>query len=103
MKSLLDSRSILQREKETIIEGILVPRLWKSTGEVTALALNTLDEREYFIEDPRCEARNLIDHLRKRVRLAGTVFGNRVVRVTSVAVQDYAESFKPKNPEKESR
>ena len=84
-----NSRSIVLRERERVLEGILVPRRWRASGEISAVALNTLDEREYLIEDPGCEARGLLDHLRKRVRITGTVLGNRVVRVTTVTVQDF--------------
>jgi hypothetical protein len=70
------------------LEGILVPRRWKASGEVAALALNTLDEHEYVIEDPTCEARGIHEHLRRQVRLIGTVVGNRVVHIAAISVMD---------------
>ena len=70
------------------LEGILVPRRWKASGQVAAVALATLDEREYAIEDPGREAQVLLRHLRKRVCLSGTVIGNRMVRITAVSVLD---------------
>jgi hypothetical protein len=76
------------RKREMTLEGILVPRRWNASGEVAGLTLNTLDEREYVIEDPGCEARVLLKHLRKQVRLTGTVIGNRVVHVTAVSTPD---------------
>lgn len=82
------SRSALFRKRGVILEGILVPLRWKVSGQVAALALNTLDDREYVIDDPGCETRGLLQHLRKRVRLTGAVIGNRVVQVTDVTVQD---------------
>jgi hypothetical protein len=76
------------RRGETTVEGILVPRRWKAGGEVAAVALNALDEREYVIEDPRCASLGLLKHLRSRVRLTGTVIGNLMVHITSVSVLD---------------
>lgn len=70
------------------LEGILVPRRWKASGEVAGLTLNTPGEREYVIEDPGCEARGLVKHLRKRVRLTAVVTGNRVVQIIGIFVLD---------------
>jgi hypothetical protein len=41
-----DNRSLAQRRRGMTLEGILVPWCWKVSGEVAALALDTLDERE---------------------------------------------------------
>jgi hypothetical protein len=80
--------STASRRGETTVEGILVPRRWKADGEVAAVALNTLDEREYVIGDYRCATLGLLMHLRSRVRLTGTVVGNRMVHITRVSVLD---------------
>jgi hypothetical protein len=58
------------------------------------VALNTLDEREYRIEDPGSEARDLHAYLRQRVLITGTVLGNRVVRITAIKVRDFPESIR---------
>jgi hypothetical protein len=83
-------RSVAPRSHGTTLEGILVPRRWKATGKVAALALNTLDESEYVIEDPTWEERGFHEHLRKRVRLIGTVVGNRLVQIAAISVMDSA-------------
>ncbi|HXV75346.1 MAG TPA: hypothetical protein VD788_03440 [Candidatus Polarisedimenticolaceae bacterium] len=83
-----DTNSTQPREREVTLEGVLIARRWKAAGQVAAYALNTLDEREYLIDDPRFDGRVLFEHLRKRVRVTGTVIGNRVVRVASIGNSD---------------
>jgi hypothetical protein len=86
--SIFRNRSWMPRRRGKTLEGILVPWRWKTSGEVAAMVLNTLDEREYLIEDPTCMSRGLERHLQKRVRLIGTVIENRVVRIAAIAVVD---------------
>jgi len=81
-------RSTTLRSGKTTVDGILVPRSWKTNGEVADLALNTLDERELVIEAPGPASFGLLHHPRSRVKLTGKVIGNRVVEITGFSVLD---------------
>jgi hypothetical protein len=70
----------------TVIEGLLVPVRWGSTGEISEVGLMTFDEAEYRIDLAMVDAHGLRDCLRKHVRIFGRARGRRVVEVTSVEV-----------------
>jgi hypothetical protein len=80
------------------LEGIVVPRKWSSTGDIVALGLNTGDEREFSIESPGRATLDLVDHLRMRVRITGSVIGQRIVRISRWTTLDTSE-----NPQKGAR
>jgi hypothetical protein len=74
------------------LEGIVVPRKWSNTGEIVALGLNTGDEREFSIDSPGRATLELANHLRMRVRVTGTVIGQRIVNITRWTTLDTSEN-----------
>jgi hypothetical protein len=74
------------RQDDTVFEGVLLPVVWTSAGEVAEVSLMTFDEAEYRIEAGAAAAYGLRDHLRRRVRLRGRIRDGRVVEIASVEI-----------------
>jgi len=76
------------QEKETVIEGVLIPTAWGSNGDVSQVSLMTFDESEYRIDSAAAETHGLLSHLRRSVRCRGSVRGDRVVEIKSLELLD---------------
>lgn len=59
-------------ENTDTIRGLIVPAGWDEKGRVTAVALSTHDEEEYFI-DPDGKGADLLAFIRRQVDLHGVV------------------------------
>lgn len=64
---------------------------WSASGRVTAIGLNTADEREYRIQGSDPVMSRLMGCLRQRVGVTGEVVGDRSIRVQSFEVLEPAE------------
>lgn len=52
--------------------GILIPLNWDNGGEIIAIALSTVDEEEYMIDD-NAKGREMLEFIRKEVEVSGVI------------------------------
>jgi hypothetical protein len=74
--------------REIEVDGILVPAAWDEGGNVVGIAIAAYDEKEYIIRANKIQ-RELLTHLRKRVRARGRIVhqdGTRTIRLTSYSL-----------------
>lgn len=69
---------------EAEAEGILVPVEWNEAGRVTAVSLNTTDDRELLVELGKGRGAPLLDLVGRRVRVRG-----RIRTASSIVVTDF--------------
>jgi hypothetical protein len=100
------SKKKLSISKKSIsdIEGIIVPVRWDEDGNPVAVALATSREEELLINMKSAKARELLELLQKKVRIAGSItkLDNDQKMIT---IQRYLQiaydQFVPQNPEAE--
>jgi len=57
-----------------IFHGILIPVNWDKKGNVIAVAISTMDEEEYIVDDD-VKGREMLKFVQKEVEVSGEVRG----------------------------
>jgi len=86
------------------IEGIIIPFRWDKDGNPIAVALATSQEDELLINMNSAKARELLELLQKKVRIAGSIakLDNHKKMITIRKFQQIAyDQFVPQNSETE--
>ena len=86
------------------IEGIIVPVRWDEDGNPIAVALATSQEEEFLINMKSAKARELLELLQKKVRIAGSIakLDNHKKMITIRRYLQIAyDQFVPQNSEAE--
>ncbi|MGD2151142.1 MAG: hypothetical protein PVJ20_02080 [Desulfobacterales bacterium] len=88
------------------IEGIIVPVKWDEGGNPIAVSLATSREEELLINMKSAKARDLLELLQKKVRIAGSItkLDNDKKIITIRKYQQIAyDQFVPQSPKAEIR
>ena len=67
------SKHSVSKKSISDIEGIIVPVRWDEDGNPIAVALATSQEEELLINMKSAKARELLELLQKKVRIAGLI------------------------------
>ena len=71
-------------KKEVTLRGIIIPIDWDASGDVSRLAIQTTDEKEF--ELAYCGREDLRNYLRQEVLLSGTVKISQSVKVKTLSL-----------------
>ena len=66
-------KHVISKKSIGNIEGIIVPVRWDEDGNPIAVALATSQEEELLIDMESAKARELLELLQKKVRIAGSI------------------------------
>ena len=78
------------KDELTTIQGIIIPASWDKKGEIVAVAVATMDEQEFLVEDDAV-SRNLLSHIHQEAVLRGSVKRKQkkpILKVETFKVKD---------------
>jgi hypothetical protein len=98
------NKHTLSKKSINDLEGIIVPVKWNEDGKPVAVALSTSQEEELLISMKSAKAKELLELLQKKVRIAGSITksDNDQIIITIRKYQQIAyDQFVPQNSEAE--
>jgi hypothetical protein len=85
-----------KKTNQTILRGIVLPTQWDDEGNVMRIAINTHDEKEYFI-DFSGRGKELFGHLKEFVEVDGkireNIGGHSYIKVNNYTVLEKNELY----------